>query len=35
MDRSPFFFLNNKRNIQAIIKVNFRLGALIPVAFSR
>ena len=28
-------FLNYKRNIQAIIKVNFRSCALIPVGYSR
>ena len=34
MDHSPLF-LNYKRNIQAIIKVTFRLCALIPVGYSR
>ena len=34
MDHS-LLFLNYKRNIQAIIKVNFRLCALIPVGYSR
>ena len=34
MDHCPLF-LNYKRNIQAIIKVTFRLCALIPVGYSR
>ena len=34
MDHSPLF-LNKKRNIQVIIKVNFRLSALILVGYSR
>ena len=34
VDHSPLF-LNYKRNIQAIIKVTFRLHALIPVGYSR
>ena len=32
MDHSPFF-LNYKRNIQTIIRVNFRLCALIQVGY--
>ena len=34
MDHS-LFFLNYKRNVQAIIKVTFRLCALIPEGYSR
>ena len=34
MDHSPLF-LSYKRNIQAIIKVTFRLYALIAVGYSR
>ena len=34
MDHSPLF-LNYKRNIQAIVKVTFRLCASIPVGYSR
>ena len=34
MDHAPLF-LNYKRNIQVIIKVTFRLCALIAVGYSR
>ena len=34
MDHVPLF-LNYKRKIQVIIKVTFRLCALIPVGYSR
>ena len=34
MDDAPLF-LNYKRKIQVIVKVTFRLRALIPVGYSR